>query len=590
MDEKGKENQNKANKVAKSAALAKPNNRVNPARELLTQEQRAEKYYELLQENAVLKTKQTDLDEDIKKMAARLQKIKSIISKERKLAGGVLGKEFDEELDDLIDENTQLKSENQKLKLALKGAKSELKKSPYKKSASRPKTGSAVRSKETDIEEHELIQKLKERLKENMQTITSMNEEIVMLRKGTHETESSREFVKSLQDRDTQIYKMRCTLEETQANYEGLNVVLEKCKAKNSELIEDLRRKNEESINLQTQLTALEKTKGAVEDLTEQLKESEQEKLNLEERMKELMAEPFLKRESGTSTQNRIAKLEMNLEEKNKIIRNLKEKILEQDEEITELETTVKADKSSRKDLQDKYDELRERYEGSNEMTIDTVQKQLLKIDPNGFRKTMQELNYQGNEPYWSMIDYMDKDDEKAAVEIDLNDPKSLIKEIDRLKLSKREIAVELEKCQQILKLQSNLEEEKLQMIKDECEQLKLECKAYNTKIEDLAFQLDQKQKEIAELRKVIGGKGITYEGKDQRFDQTMQSVSDFSDITEETNMGAQDNILDVAIDSGEFYPNSLVQMLGKKKIKEDSFDTFIAISFYDHETQATDV
>ena len=93
----------------------------------------------MLQENSNLKTRQTELDGDIKKMAARLQRIKTLISKERKLAGGVLGKEFDQELDELIDENTQLKSEIKKLKEALKGAKHELKQSPFAKTKSRPK-------------------------------------------------------------------------------------------------------------------------------------------------------------------------------------------------------------------------------------------------------------------------------------------------------------------------------------------------------------------------------------------------------------------------------------------------------------------
>ena len=421
---------------------SKPNYR-DPSRQLLTQEQRAEKYYELLQENSMLKTKQTELDGDIKKMAARLQRIKTLISKERKLAGGVLGKEFDEELDELIDENTQLKSENKKLKDALKGAKHELKQSPYVKTKSRPKTS---QGKQTDIEEHELIQKLKEKLKDNMRIIQSMNEEIVSLRKGTPESNSSREYLKGLQDRDQEIYKMRNTLEETQSNYEGLKMVADKCKAKNKELLEDLRRQKEENINLQARLTALENTKGAIDDLKEQLLEADQEKENLEERLKDLMAEPFLKRESGTSSKNRITKLEHDLEDKDKLIKNFKEKILKSDEKITDLETKLTAQQEQKSELQEKYDDIKERYEGSNEMTIDTVQKQLMKIDPTSFRKTMQDLNYQGTEPMWSMIDYMDRDDQKAAEEIDLEDPKSLLNEIDRLKVSKREIAAELEK------------------------------------------------------------------------------------------------------------------------------------------------
>lgn len=102
----------KANTKSKLPKSMKTGYRVNPQRELLTQEQRAEKYYELLEENTKLKTHQTELDDDIKKMAARLNRIKSLISKERKLAGGVLGNEFERELDSIIDENTELKDEN----------------------------------------------------------------------------------------------------------------------------------------------------------------------------------------------------------------------------------------------------------------------------------------------------------------------------------------------------------------------------------------------------------------------------------------------------------------------------------------------
>lgn len=141
-----------------------------------------------------------------------------------------------------------------------------------------------------------------------------------------------------------------------------------------------------------------------------------------------------------------------------------------------------------------------------------------------------------------------------------------------------------------MLRLQSNLEEEKLSLIREEAEQLKAQCKAYNAKIEDLALQLDLKQKEIAELRKVLGGKG-TYAGlKELKFDQTMDSVSDFSEITEEEKLGVQENVLDIAVDRAEFHGNTLVQMLGKTKLKEESFNTFVAISFYDHDTQTTEI
>lgn len=562
--------------------------KVNPAREALTHDQRAEKYYDLIEENSKLKKHQTELDEDIKKMAARLKRIKSLISKERKLAGGVLGNEFEQELDSIIDENTELKSENKKLKAAMKLLKQQAKKGPYGK-ANAKSLASAYKPQVEDETQLELIKKLKEKLIENAKTLESYKEENLLLRKGKPDTEPSREILTRLEKSDIEITRMKCSLQEVTANYEGLNAVFEKCKRKNNDLIDDLRDKKEQIINLTAQVTALERTKGVVDDLKEQLRESENEKVELEKRLNDLINEPFLKRESGTSSQSRILKLEMERDEKERIIRNFKEKLLKQEEKLGELEAKAEREEKLKKEADEKYQEIKIRYEGTGEMTIDTVQKQLQKIDPSAFRRTMEDLNYQGTEPIWNMINLDLEDD---AQEIDIDDPKSLLREIERLKNSKKEIAAELEKCQQVVKLQANLEEEKLSLIKEEAEQYKVQCKAYNTKIEDLAMQLDQKQKENAELRKALSGKGFTgtIGGKDMKFDRTLDSVSDFSEMTEETNLGHQENVLDVAIDRAEFHANSLIQMLGKAKIKEESFNTFIAISFYDHDTQATDV
>jgi hypothetical protein len=101
-------------------------------------------------------------------------------------------------------------------------------------------------------------------------------------------------------------------------------------------------------------------------------------------------------------------------------------------------------------------------------------------------------------------------------------------------------------------------------------------------------MQLDEKQKENAELRKILSGKGIAI--RDSKFDKTIESVSDFSEMTEETGLDHQENVLDLALDRGEYHVNSLIEMLGNAKIKEDSFNTFLTVSFYDHDTQATEI
>ena len=251
------------------------------------------------------------------------------------------------------------------------------------------------------------------------------------------------------------------------------------------------------------------------------------------------------------------------------------------------MEAKVEISDRKAKDFQEKYDELKLKHEGEGGLSIENVERELLKIDPNAFRKTVKDLNYNGTESAWDQVG-VDDDGE----EIDIKNPKSLLKEIERLRHSKRDIAAELEKLQQMLKLQSDLEGEKVAVVEEEAEQLRSQVKSYRIKIEDLANQLDQKAKENAELRKALAGRGFagTISGKEFNPDQTMDSVSDFSEMTEESALGGQDNVLDLVVDGAEYHSNSLVQMLGKTKINDSTFNTFLMVSFYDHDTKVTEI
>jgi cell shape-determining protein MreC len=106
----------------------------------------------------------------------------------------------------------------------------------------------------------------------------------------------------------------------------------------------------------------------------------------------------------------------------------------------------------------------------------------LLNIDPNEFRKTMNDLDYHGNEPMWSRIDFA----ETAGIGrvVDEKDPGSLLAEIERLKRDKRDLAAELEKTQQMLKLQYDLEKENKKMFEEENLALKATVDAYSKRVE----------------------------------------------------------------------------------------------------------
>ena len=99
-------------------------------RDALTKDERSEKYYDLLQENLKLKQHQKSLDDEIKKMSTRLTRITTMVSKERRLAGGTVSKEVcenthltsqvDMQIEELADENTKLKDQVRKLSTVVK--------------------------------------------------------------------------------------------------------------------------------------------------------------------------------------------------------------------------------------------------------------------------------------------------------------------------------------------------------------------------------------------------------------------------------------------------------------------------------------
>jgi len=95
-------------------------------------------------------------------------------------------------------------------------------------------------------------------------------------------------------------------------------------------------------------------------------------------------------------------------------------------------------------------------------MSLADIQKKIHDLDPSMFRQVMKDLKYDGDEPIWAKFDFMErlKLGAPGGQEIDENDPKQLVREIERLKLERRDLASELEKVQNLLKMQVGIDKE----------------------------------------------------------------------------------------------------------------------------------
>jgi len=79
-------------------------------------------------------------------------------------------------------------------------------------------------------------------------------------------------------------------------------------------------------------------------------------------------------------------------------------------------------------------------------LSLADIQKKLHELDPSKFREVMKDLKYDGDEPDWAKLDFMERMKIGGAHQVDENDASSMKKEIERLKFKRRDLAAELEK------------------------------------------------------------------------------------------------------------------------------------------------
>jgi len=102
-----------------------------------------------------------------------------------------------------------------------------------------------------------------------------------------------------------------------------------------------------------------------------------------------------------------------------------------------------------------------------NQLTLSEIQRRIYNLDPSLFRQVMHDLKYDGDEPVWAKFDFLERirmAGSKDGEPIDESNPFVLQKEIERLKLEKRDLAAELAKTQNLLKIQVDIDKQNTQL------------------------------------------------------------------------------------------------------------------------------
>ena len=106
----------------------------------------------------------------------------------------------------------------------------------------------------------------------------------------------------------------------------------------------------------------------------------------------------------------------------------------------------------------------------------------------------------QGNAPIWANLPFLEQHEVKRS-----EDPKKQLKsEIDRLRQEKSDFASELEKAQNLIRLQTDIEKENTVYYLQEEKRLKLIEKSVSAKVEELSRRADDKTRSVFDLERKI--------------------------------------------------------------------------------------
>lgn len=395
-----------------------------------------------------------------------------------------------------------------------------------KPSGKSKKIYSSLAPKDGNLEEAlKIIEILKKRLKDSDTQLKQTQEAIQKSGIGVSHLGAQGD----IHNKNLKLAALQNRYDELLATMESQKISLDQTKARLQELNEQMFKEKEENTNLKKQLRASELQMNHIKDVEAKVKELEDEKKNLNLRLKDLCEFPTIKeREERSNLQFQIRKQESDLQKFELENKSLKELLMKSDHEL----------ERTKKSFEETSAELKQKIELAAQLAakLEIKDKQLgpfkdFDREDDVFLKTLGMVKWQGEAPSWSKLEFLER-----PQAMDVRDPESLLKEIERLRLEKGELAAQLEKSQTLLKIQMESEQE--------------QSKIYQAQIATLELQLKGAVLRASELSKIVDLKGFgskdgieVFEKGGVKYDDR---VSVFSDDASEIDIEPGTNYFEV--------------------------------------------
>lgn len=552
--------------------------------------EKAESYFDLYDRNQKLQKSHNALEGELRQLTTKLMKIEKDVKAERTLTESYTGMKVPPATQAAIE---AVKRENEALKTRLgtltkairdgsiKQGKHSLLGPHYTPANENPRVLPASGSDTVKAEELVLIEKLRTQ-------VLILERELQRYRAKPMAGTVPPALTDTVTKSNMQMGDLERSLRTMEEGFMANKRFYEQTKAELDETRTALAAEKAKVSDLQVKLRVANMGSEGANDMARKIDELTRENRNLEAQIKELCASPFIK-EAGDRVMNRTRMLSFEQELKAKT-----DTITRLTDIGTKLETEVKRLTEDLIRITAERDKNREEYLKAivrleeRERTGNPLDAQFSSLkggaDNSEFEKAMRLMNLRGEEPAWSRMDFL----ERARVVPE--DVLTLKRELERLRLEKSQLIAELEKTQRLLTLRNELDKDQKSAKSSEMESLRMQLKAAQMRAEELARLADFRANRLIQLEKnqrlnLYDDQSHIIASKTEIRLGDLVEGAEFVTAEIETEVGSGENILDLWLGEGEFYPLRLADMMGTGELV-----TFLTADFYNHETQVTNV
>ena len=257
-------------------------------------------------------------------------------------------------------------------------------------------------------------------------------------------------------------------------------------------------------------------------------------------------------------------------------------------QEVAQTRPSVEKLRGEKEYLENEAKRMKEKFQAENKADEFSVYQTLFKLDPAKYAETMKDFSGQPDAyPVWANMDFLER-----GAEIGPSDTKQLKAEIMRLRLENKDFAAELEKAQNLLQLQRDIELDNGKYFDAETQRLLLTARAASLKAEELARRADEKQRQINDVSRKLGGslspaKSVELGGRGL---DDVEVQSEFSAATNESEVRTEENVLDLVLQDAEFYFDAFRQVLDERELllHQKTLITFVSVDFFNHDTETS--